>query len=255
MCMAVAACSTPRTQVTLAVETNLRIPTELDGYSISVVGPDGSPQQASTMVASREPKTLALVHTNGALGPFIATVTGTKSSATVITRSAEFSFVAQETRLLRITLDNACVGVNCAVGQTCSKGSCGTAVVPPSDLIPWDGDPIEVDAGVADGPGDTSMEAGEDMNVPDMNQPDMDVPDMNQPDMDVPNCTAQNCSVPGANTSCIDNECVVIECQSGLGDCDNDLANGCEQMLTARQHCGACGNNCRNRPCVQMMCR
>ncbi|MDD9965105.1 MAG: hypothetical protein OXR73_02695 [Myxococcales bacterium] len=37
---------------------------------------------------------------------------------------------------------------------------------------------------------------------------------------------------------------VPLTCPEGFGDCDGERATGCEQALSAREHCGACGQRC-----------
>lgn len=38
--------------------------------------------------------------------------------------------------------------------------------------------------------------------------------------------------------------CEIARCESGWGNCDGDLANGCEADLASSAHCGACGLAC-----------
>ncbi|MEZ4294997.1 MAG: DNRLRE domain-containing protein [Polyangiaceae bacterium] len=52
------------------------------------------------------------------------------------------------------------------------------------------------------------------------------------------------CAAPNANTSCATGACQVTTCKTGFGDCDGDVANGCELLLTTLQDCGACGQAC-----------
>jgi formylglycine-generating enzyme required for sulfatase activity len=53
------------------------------------------------------------------------------------------------------------------------------------------------------------------------------------------------CMVPGASATCERSVCRQTVCSAGLGDCDGDMANGCEANLgSSTRHCGACGNAC-----------
>lgn len=53
------------------------------------------------------------------------------------------------------------------------------------------------------------------------------------------------CMVPGASATCERGTCRQTVCSAGLGDCDGDMANGCETNLgSSTRHCGACGNAC-----------
>lgn len=55
----------------------------------------------------------------------------------------------------------------------------------------------------------------------------------------------RSCAKPlhGA-AGCIDARCGVGSCDPGFGDCNEELADGCEQALTTQQHCGQCGHTC-----------
>lgn len=45
-------------------------------------------------------------------------------------------------------------------------------------------------------------------------------------------------------------------CPAGLGDCDLDAANGCEESLASSQHhCGACGHDCLGGACLEGVCQ
>jgi MYXO-CTERM domain-containing protein len=53
------------------------------------------------------------------------------------------------------------------------------------------------------------------------------------------------CDLPGAVASCSAGQCVIDDCQDGLGDCNQDPADGCEtDLLTSVEHCKVCGNAC-----------
>lgn len=54
-----------------------------------------------------------------------------------------------------------------------------------------------------------------------------------------------SCEVPNADTECVDSACVILECDGSFGDCDADVANGCEtNLLTDLDHCGECDALC-----------
>ena len=54
------------------------------------------------------------------------------------------------------------------------------------------------------------------------------------------------------NVTCADGVC---GCESGFGDCDKTLANGCEtELATSQDNCGACGNQCQNGACMAGAC-
>ncbi|MFO0625452.1 MAG: FG-GAP-like repeat-containing protein [Polyangiales bacterium] len=53
------------------------------------------------------------------------------------------------------------------------------------------------------------------------------------------------CSYPNAGAVCTTGRCGLGACNSGWGNCDGDVTNGCELNLTnSVANCGACGNLC-----------
>lgn len=61
------------------------------------------------------------------------------------------------------------------------------------------------------------------------------------------NCGAcgNNCSVPNGTPACTSSACSVGACNTGFGDCDHNVLNGCEVNVNADlNNCGACGNVC-----------
>ena len=63
-------------------------------------------------------------------------------------------------------------------------------------------------------------------------------------------------SPPNASASCTAGVCGVGACNRGFGNCDANLANGCEvNTNTSATHCGACGNRCpMGQGCVAGVC-
>jgi hypothetical protein len=50
-----------------------------------------------------------------------------------------------------------------------------------------------------------------------------------------------------AAAKCASGACALASCSSGYGDCDGDVANGCEVSLTTTaNHCGSCSTVCTN---------
>lgn len=61
---------------------------------------------------------------------------------------------------------------------------------------------------------------------------------------DPPAPFATTCNCANTNGTC-NADCSAIQCNSGFGDCDGNLANGCETPTnTALRNCGTCGNDC-----------
>ncbi|WP_156338033.1 hypothetical protein [Chondromyces crocatus] len=53
------------------------------------------------------------------------------------------------------------------------------------------------------------------------------------------------CSAANGTAACLSGTCVVASCDPGWGNCDGDVANGCETNLqSSTGHCGTCGNTC-----------
>lgn len=53
-----------------------------------------------------------------------------------------------------------------------------------------------------------------------------------------------SCKLPNAATSCDTGTCTITSCTPGWGDCNGELADGCETPLTTNQNCGACRKPC-----------
>jgi hypothetical protein len=53
------------------------------------------------------------------------------------------------------------------------------------------------------------------------------------------------CFGPNSRASCLSGVCGALTCTTGFGNCDNNVANGCEVNLNSTSaHCGRCGNVC-----------
>lgn len=58
------------------------------------------------------------------------------------------------------------------------------------------------------------------------------------------NCTTA-CNPPHATPGCSSGNCTINSCDTGWGDCDGQVSNGCEINLnTNPDYCGSCGNDC-----------
>ena len=64
----------------------------------------------------------------------------------------------------------------------------------------------------------------------------------------LPNALGSECTV---------GKCVVSGCESGYGDCDGSIDNGCEANLRSdANHCGSCGTKCPSgQLCYNMVCK
>jgi hypothetical protein len=132
--------ATPLTQIVVVVDSNLNVPSELDAVSIAVGGAVDMPNADADLTKQGLPRSLALVHSGGALGPLDITVRGLHAGNVVVTRHASVSFRADVTLELDLPLERACAGANapsCAADQTCKAGACADAKS--SDLPVFDG--------------------------------------------------------------------------------------------------------------------
>ena len=76
------------------------------------------------------------------------------------------------------------------------------------------------------------------------------------------NCGAcgSRCDATNGTPTCAGGVCVSIACNSGFGNCDGNLNNGCEaDFATNVAHCGGCGNRCvyanASASCALATCR
>ena len=81
-----------------------------------------------------------------------------------------------------------------------------------------------------------------------------------EPLNNIPHCGGCNitCNYLNAiNFTCINGHCIMRDdqCKSGFGNCDNNIANGCESTLAANTiHCGECNNSCYVPNVVSISC-
>jgi hypothetical protein len=69
-----------------------------------------------------------------------------------------------------------------------------------------------------------------------------------------PSCAP--CAVGNATAGCTQGACSIVDCPSGLGNCDANVANGCETDLSAAgNHCGACDHDCLGGACTASKCQ
>jgi hypothetical protein len=84
---------------------------------------------------------------------------------------------------------------------------------------------------------------------------------------DVENCGGCKTRCPeeeGYTANCVDGECGQTKCDAGLGDCNGEMSDGCEQDITSDvMNCGRCGGlcsvahgtaGCSDGTCVVMGC-
>ncbi len=65
----------------------------------------------------------------------------------------------------------------------------------------------------------------------------------------------RTCTAVGGTPACVGSLCSVGTCMAGLGNCDMNVANGCETDIRATvAHCGVCGNACPVRAAAAATC-
>jgi hypothetical protein len=124
--------ATPLTQMVVVVDSDLRVPSELDAIAIEVSGAAALPQADADLTTQGLPRSLGLVHSGGTLGPFDVIVHGLHGGSVVVTRRASVSFREGVTLELAVPLERACAGANapsCADDQTCKAGACAASAV------------------------------------------------------------------------------------------------------------------------------
>ena len=134
-------CETARTEILVAIDSDLAVPTELDRLFVDAIGPDAVRQRAEGDLSDGRPlpRSLGIVHTSGPLGPFQVTVTGQLDGATVLTRRARVTFEKGKTLVLPMHLVRSCLSNSCGSGQTCTETGCRAEDVSSADLTPYDG--------------------------------------------------------------------------------------------------------------------
>jgi hypothetical protein len=252
-----AACTEDLTELVAVVESDLRVPDEIDRVVViadaTAIGGQVHTREADLTGedALALPLTLGFVHSgDGQLGPLHLSATAWHEGAEVVVRRADVSFVANETRIVVLALSRTCFGVVCPDGQTCMDGACRSVVVDPREL-----DPPGTDAGPGEcscaRPNATTACAGGVCTITGCEPLFADCDRLPDNGCETPIDTLTDCggcgvvcSLAGAVETCSGGTCAVTSCEAGYGDCDRSPANGCERSLTTTSDCGACGTPC-----------
>jgi hypothetical protein len=141
VCAACGGGTSPLTQIVVVVDSDLKVPGELNAISIEVAGGNGAAQTTlADLVGQSLPRSLGLVHTTGELGPVRVRVQGLLGDTTVVERRAVVWFKQGQTLQLRMPLQRSCAnsaGLACEAEMTCDAGRCVSSDV--SSLPVWDG--------------------------------------------------------------------------------------------------------------------
>lgn len=231
-----------RTEVIISVETDI---STLDQVEILVIGPSGTQHSATaTFGASGSARTLGVTWSSGPLAPFVATVTGYRSGAVVLTRTAEFEFVEGQTRVVHVDLLSRCVGIVCGTQQTCGDAGCRPQLLGPSDYESYTGAISAHDAGPP-----STTDAAMTMSMLDSGTTTPDTSSgCGNVTSDPNNCgSCGNVCMLAHSTAptCASGRCQVGTCDTGFDNCDGRNSSGCEASLnTDTQNCGMCGHRC-----------
>ncbi len=243
--LAAASCGREATQIVLVVDTEFRVPDEMDNVVVTARGPTAM-MNATVQLAGggavRRPLTLSLVPQNNMVGTVDVTVVGRLGTDTIVTRRAIAAFVQGESRMLRIVLQRSCRGMACATpaDQTCIDGRCMSATV--TNLPRWTGTPPGTDGGTTSDACVPSMERCNGLD----DDCDGVVDNGFNTATDPMNCgrCGLACDFQNGTGICTAGACTLMACRMGFDDCDRNPANGCEADLTAATSCGSCMRAC-----------
>lgn len=141
------------TQVVLEVDTDIAAPATIDEIRATIHSPSGETRVASAVLGFGQPappRTLAITHGGDELVGYEVDLEGLSRGVVVVSRQVVFDMTAGEIRKVVVSLDQACVGVPCTGGTTCSDGVC---VAPRVETVPLssstsDAGMTPVDAGI-----------------------------------------------------------------------------------------------------------
>lgn len=249
------ACSDAPTQILVEVDSDLPVPEGLDEIVVAAESPADQVQMATAKLGPGQlplPRTLAMVHEDGPLGPFRITVTGRRAESALVSRIGTLTFQPGQVLVWRVDLAQECVNVDCSPNRTCAPGGCRSLDVPTNELVVWDGTPPPSDAGTHGCQSDETCNGLDD-------DCDGSIDEGIDTDTDPMNCGACGVSCNPEHTvgHCEAGRCVIDACEPGFDDCDSVPANGCETDTTSSPaHCGECRNACRafERACCAGFC-
>jgi formylglycine-generating enzyme len=117
-----------RTEFVLEVNSNIRVPEQMDAVAVHVSRADGRIMlERSDVIGAGPgqtllPVTVTLVPVEKRYEAFKVRVEGLRNGEVVVSRTILTSFVPEKSKLLRMSLAKECLGVVCAEGLTCGEG-------------------------------------------------------------------------------------------------------------------------------------
>lgn len=276
--------TTPRTEVLVVIDTDLRGPSAIDNLHVEVTSPSGIRQTSVATLGDGQPslpRSIGLVWDAGPLGPFTVRVAGNTGGMQRVERVARFEFQRNQTVILQMHLLAACERASCGAAETCGESGCRSIDVPPAELLPYGGvlpgldgaapagdggiDASVSDAGPVDAApfdafvtGDACTPVAEACNMRD-DDCDGSTDEDFVLDTDTMNCGAcgHACAFANATGSCVGGACVITACTAGFDDCNALGDDGCEiDLVNDPDHCGSCAMVCvaPDRACCAMAC-
>jgi hypothetical protein len=270
----------PRTQLMLVADTDVA---PSGSIQFEIVGPDERRETKDGPFGKGEglPSTLALVYTEGDLGPFTVSASiESPSGGGTIKRTHVVSFVRGKTLMVPLHLAADCASASCGDQQTCNEaGNCVDRTLSGEALAPWDdalertfgpGGTISMDASIADastadgGDGDNgASDAATDAAATDYQDCSGDYVDLQSNPDHCGSCDVACSQAPTSNATgsvCASGICQ-LACEPGFYDC-NDQVSGCEteeiDFQTSRAHCGGCNMECPpigGQKCMSGVCK
>lgn len=234
------------TAIVVIVDTDMSIPSQLDGLTIVASGPSGmmaNLAQPLTADSPAAPYVFTLAPVNNDASAVNLTVTGTLAGGAVVTREVRTTFIKGKTLQLFIFLRALCGSRDCGEETCGNEGDCTSPAVDATTLPEFSGTVPSLDAGTPD-----CTPSGEEV----CDNEDNDCDGMIDNGAITALCPL-DVAVSVAGTECVMGTCVNM-CESGTGDCDSDPSNGCEVDVTSdNAHCGGCGVVC-DSTCITGAC-
>lgn len=253
--LALPACSAQNpTQLVVAVDTDLDVPEALSGIEIEVTMPSGRIETRSSVLttAAALPVTLGVVHREGPLGPIRIEARGIDDGLIAVRRSASLTLRSSESLFVHLLLDDACIALECQVGETCEEGSCRDEALRDDEIGAFSGTVPLTDAGTFDASVDAAL--GTDASF-DAARDAACAPGTADCDA-TPGCETtlgttrdclrcgDTCLAPvGGSASCGAAGCEST-CNGALDDCDTSSPDCETNTNTSDAHCGRCDNPC-----------
>jgi hypothetical protein len=132
--------SQTRTMIVVEVDSDLRVPAELNRIEVDVrVEGKQQPLPSFPLVGQHTlPLRVGLTAAEELHGPMEIRATAFLDGTSVVSQEATVPFLEGQTRLLRLFLARACLPIPCAAGWTCVRGSCQMRQKSASELEPFD---------------------------------------------------------------------------------------------------------------------